>query len=61
MRKIKQWIAKTGFTNILYLLLSAFTFIFMGNYFLTGAFIGVFVYINWNTIIKLIKDEKETQ
>lgn len=60
MKKIGDWIRKTGLTNLAYLLLSAFSLLIAGSWFFTGGFFGIFLYINFNTIMKLLKRDKQS-
>jgi len=60
MGKIKDWLAKTGFSNLAYIAIFIF-FLVKGfkNFnlwiFLAGAALGLFVYLNLSVIKKLIK------
>ena len=66
--KIKLWLANAGFTSVVYGILFIIN-IFIGKRllnsigfeflhpFLTGAFFGIFLYVNWNVIGKIWKDE----
>jgi len=56
--KIKQWWSSVGFTSAAYLGIAAFSFIFLGWPLVTGAALGIFVYVNFNTIKKLIQGIK---
>lgn len=56
--KIKQWWSATGLTSVAYLGIAAFSFIFLGWPLITGAALGIFFYINFNTIKKLIQGIK---
>lgn len=56
MGKIKLWLEKAGFTSLAYFAVFCFMFI-MGHKFLAGAALGIFVYINWNVIVKIWKEE----
>lgn len=53
LNAIKKWISEAGLTATAYLALFAVFFSF-GNKFLAGAMLGIFVYLNWNVIRKLI-------
>lgn len=55
MDKIKLWLSVTGFTNIGYLILFIGAIIF-GLKFVAGIFLGIFIYINYNVIQKLIRN-----
>lgn len=55
MEKLKLWLVKTGLTNIGYAVLFVVAFILQAKL-LAGAFLGIFVYINFNVIQKLIKE-----
>jgi len=56
--KFKQWWSSIGFTSAAYLGIAAFSFIFLGWPYLTGAALGIFVYVNFNTIKKLVQGIK---
>lgn len=56
MNKIKEWIKKTGLTNIAYLGIAVGAKVLLGSNLLTGAALGIFIYLNYNVIQKLIKD-----
>lgn len=70
VEKVKAWFKKVGLTSVIYLLLFILTLAF-GNLvlgivglkfatkFLAGAFLGIFFYINWNVIRKLLKEESK--
>lgn len=61
LKKAKLWLKEVGFTNAVYLILFTYFFI-TGATFLAGAALGVFVYVNWNVIVKLYdKDPKEIE
>lgn len=60
IRKLKIWIKEAGFTNLVYLILFAYFFT-SGSAFLAGAALGVFVYVNWNTIIKIYNRDLESE
>lgn len=61
LKKAKLWLKEAGFTNAVYLILFAYFFT-TGATFLAGAALGVFVYVNWNVIVKLYdKDPKEIE
>ena len=53
--KIKLWLATTGLTNLGYLGLFVAALFFKMT-FVAGAFIGIFIYINYNVIQKLIRN-----
>ena len=61
VEKIKLWFEKVGFTSVLYLAIAIGVFLFGGllpivgglKQELFGAFLGIFAYINWNTIVKI--------
>jgi hypothetical protein len=57
---IKAWYDKSGITSLLWLGIAVAVVILPGTPFLKGlglgVSIGIFVYINWNIIRKLIKD-----
>lgn len=50
---IKLWLAKTGFSNVGYAL-GALAALFFGQPFIAGACVGIFVYINFNVIKKIV-------
>lgn len=54
MNKLKLWFKKTELTNVGYLI-TALVAILIGSKLLLGAALGIFVYINFNIIQKLIK------
>lgn len=56
LSKISFWFAKTGLTNICYLIAFFIVWI-LGYKFLAGAALGIFVYINWNVIKKLVTNK----
>ena len=68
VQKIQAWFKKIGFTSLGYLLLFFIT-LFFGKFifgiiglkfivsYLSGAFLGIFIYVNWNVIRKLIKEK----
>lgn len=52
INKFRRWISEAGFTSTVYAVL--FTVFFVGGHkFLSGAMLGIFVYLNWNVIRKL--------
>lgn len=53
LEKLKKWISEAGLTATAYLALFVVFFSF-GNSFLAGAMLGIFVYLNWNVIRKLV-------
>jgi hypothetical protein len=53
--KIKQWWSSVGFTSAAYLGIAAASFILFGWPYITGAALGIFVYVNFNTIKKLVQ------
>jgi hypothetical protein len=69
VEKIKLWIKKAGFTSIAYLLIGLGLLFFGGiipivntiKQELIGASLGIFVYINWNVIVKLWKTKIKTK
>jgi len=56
IKKLKLWLTKTGLTNIGYLV-AALGSILIGSKLLLGASLGIFIYINYNVIQKLILDK----
>lgn len=54
INKLKLWFQKTGLTNVGYLL-AALGAILIGSKLLLGAAVGIFTYINFNVIQKLIR------
>jgi hypothetical protein len=60
-QKVKLWIEKTGLTNVLYVILAigAISLPIGGflRFGLFGAFVGIFVYVNWNVVRKLWKEK----
>lgn len=54
MEKLQIWFEKTGLTNVGYLL-AFFVAMILGFKILAGAAIGIFTYINFNVIRKLIE------
>ena len=69
VEKIKVWFEKAGFTSIVYLAIALGIF-FFGSMIplvgglkreLFGAFLAVFCYINWNTIVKIYKKEVKSK
>lgn len=58
IEKLKLWFKETGLTNVGYL--GAFiASLLIGSKFLAGAALGIFVYINFNIIQKLVRDKIE--
>lgn len=55
MEKIKEWILKTGLTNIAYLGIAVGSKLLLGSNLLAGAALGIFIYLNFNVIQKLVK------
>lgn len=55
-RKVKQFISTAGFTRLFYLIVF-FVFFAMGYRMLSGAFLGIFIYINFNVLKKVIQDQ----
>lgn len=53
--KIKLWLTTTGLTNLGYLVLFIGAVMFKMT-FVAGVFLGIFVYINFNVIQKLIRN-----
>ena len=53
--KIKEWLRTTGIANIAYLGIGIGAKVLFGSNLLLGAGLGIFVYLNWNVIRKLIK------
>ena len=51
--KIKMWLIATGLTNFAYLAAAVACFI-LGYPILMGAALGIFVYVNFNVIKKLV-------
>ena len=55
LEKLKLWFQKTGLTNVGYL--AAFLVaLLLGSKLLAGAALGIFIYINFNVLQKIIKD-----
>lgn len=54
LEKLKIWFQKTGLTNVSYLLASLVALL-VGSKILFGAAVGIFVYINFNVIQKIIR------
>lgn len=54
IEKLKLWFQKTGLTNVGYLA-AVLGAILIGSKLLLGAALGIFVYINFNVIQKMIK------
>ena len=72
IEKIKLWFEKAGIVSVIYLILFLITLFFgktilgfVGLKFLkeilAGAFLGIFLYINWNVIIKMWKTKVEPE
>lgn len=62
MKKIKDWLKKTGLSNVLYLgggIAAKFLLTGSLSYMLFGAGVGIFLYVNFNVIRKLIFNKKE--
>lgn len=66
LAKAKVWLTETGLTNLIYLglgfgiwlgIIPLLVFGFLKAY-LVGAFFGIFIYLNWNIIVKLYKSTK---
>ena len=55
IKKFKKFITTAGFTKLLYLILFI-TLWTMGYNILAGAALGIFVYINFNVLTKVIQD-----
>ena len=55
--KVKQWWSSVGFTSAAYLGIAAVA-IFLGWKLIIGASLGIFIYINFNTIKKLVQGIK---
>lgn len=55
LEKLKIWFQKTGLTNVSYLLASLVALL-VGSKILFGAAVGIFVYINFNVIQKIVKE-----
>jgi len=53
LNAIRKWISEAGLTATAYLALFV-VFFSSGNSFLSGAMLGIFVYLNWNVIRKLV-------
>ena len=53
LNAIRKWISEAGLTATAYLALFV-VFFSSGNSFLAGAMLGIFVYLNWNVIRKLV-------
>lgn len=56
MEKFKVWLNSTGLTNFGYLA-GCVVSTFLGFKVVAGACLGIFVYINWNIIRKLISNK----
>lgn len=56
MKEIKLWLKHAGITVIGYLIAGIVLFI-MGYKFLAGAAFGIFLYVNWNVIVKIWSNE----
>lgn len=54
MKKFMRWFRKVGLTNLAYLALFAVAFLAKSR-FMAGGFLGIFLYINFNAITKVIK------
>lgn len=50
--QVKTWWSQTVWKNGVYLVLAAYS-AYNGHPFITGGLIGIFLYINWNTIRKI--------
>ena len=57
IEKIKLWWSSVGFTSAAYLGIAALS-IFLGWAHITGAALGIFIYVNFNTIKKLVQGIK---
>lgn len=55
-KKVKQFITTAGFTRLFYFLVFL-AFFAMGYRMLSGAFLGIFVYINFNVLKKVVQDQ----
>jgi hypothetical protein len=63
LKKAQVWLKETGFTNIAYLGIAValsmgvvpLFFLSVLKSYLIGASLGIFVYLNWNVITKLVK------
>jgi len=56
MNKIKDWLEATGITNIVYLV-GGIASLLLGWKLIAGACFGIFGYINYNVISKLINNK----
>ena len=57
MNKFITWFKSTGISNVAYLGVGVASAI-MGFCYIAGAAFGIFFYINWNTIYKLITGKR---
>lgn len=55
MKKIKDWLKATGITNVAYLA-GGFASLLIGWSFIAGACFGIFGYVNYNVISKIVDD-----
>lgn len=55
--KAKLWFKRSGFTNLVYLLIAIGAKLLLGSNMLFGAALGIFIYINFNVIKKLVVEE----
>lgn len=55
--KAKLWFKRSGFTNVAYLGIAVGAKLLLGSTLLFGAALGIFVYVNFNVIKKLVVEE----
>jgi len=55
MKKIKDWLRATGLTNVAYLA-GGIVATILGYSFISGICFGIFGYVNYNVISKLVTD-----
>ncbi|MDC6350696.1 hypothetical protein PP178_03965 [Zeaxanthinibacter sp. PT1] len=54
--KVKLWVEKTGMIGAAWLAIAAAAWVLMGEFY-AGAALGIFVYINFNVIKKIVMDQ----
>lgn len=58
MEKLKKWWESTGMTNLAFLAVGIGGKILMGSNLILGAGLGIFLYVNFNVIRKLFKENQ---
>jgi hypothetical protein len=56
VKKFTNWLKQAGFTSAVYLALFLVA-VFLGKTFLSGVFLGIFVYVNFNVLKKIFKED----